>query len=128
MKLLLDTHAFLWWITGSEHLSEPARAAIADGANEVYFSAASGWELAIKASLGRVVLPDALEEFMSEQLATNGFDVLPIHLRHALGVRGLPDLHRDPFDRILIAQAIAEGMSLVSGDPRITQYRADVLW
>lgn len=128
MKLLLDTHAFLWWITGSDRVSHHARDAISDTANEVYVSAASGWELAIKASLGRVALPDDLEGFLSEQLATNGFDVLPIHLRHALGVYRLPDLHRDPFDRMLIAQAIAERMSLVSGDPRIAGYGTDVLW
>lgn len=128
MKLLLDTHAFLWWIADSEHLSQPARAAIADGANDVYFSAASGWELAVKAGLGRVTLPDDLEGFVSEQLAINGFNVLPVHLRHALGVHRLPDHHRDPFDRMLVAQAIAEGMSLVSGDPQMSRYRADVLW
>lgn len=128
MKLLLDTHAFLWWITGSDRISHRARDAISDNTNEVYFSAASGWELAIKAGLGRVVLPDDLEEFVAEQLVANGFDVLPIHLRHALGVRGLPDLHRDPFDRMLIAQARTEGMSLVSGDPHMAQYQADVVW
>lgn len=128
MRLLLDTPAFLWWITGGDHISVRARDAIADSANEVYFSAASGWELAVKASLGRVTLPDDLEEFVSEQLTINGFDVLPIHLRHALGVFRLPDLHRDPFDRMLVAQAIAEGMSLVTGDPQIVQYPADVLW
>ncbi len=128
MRLLLDTHAFLWWITDDKRLSRSARDLIADGANEVFFSAASAWEIVIKARLGRVVLPEEPERFIAEQITANAFQVLPVHLHHALKVHGLPDLHRDPFDRMLVAQAMGEEMALLSGDPQIARYPVDVVW
>lgn len=128
MRLLLDTHVFLWWITDDKRLSARARGLIAGGANEVFFSAASAWEIAIKARLRRVVLPEEPERFIAEQVEANAFQVLPVHIRHALTVYGLPDLHYDPFDRMLVAQAMGEGMTLLSGDPQIARYPVDVMW
>jgi PIN domain nuclease of toxin-antitoxin system len=101
---------------------------IADGTNEVFFSAASAWEIAIKARLKRIRVPGDVEAFIPQQIAANGFQALPVHVRHALKVRALPDLHRDPFDRMLVAQAMSEDMPLVSGDPQVARYPIQVLW
>ncbi|MDA8346872.1 MAG: type II toxin-antitoxin system VapC family toxin [Thermaerobacter sp.] len=128
MKLLLDTHTFLWWITDDPQLSAPARKVISDSDNEVFFSAVSAWELAIKAGLGRLKLNEDLSEFVREQLLENRFIPLPLSLEHALRVRHLPGHHQDPFDRALVTQAQTEGMSLVSRDSDIRKYPIDVLW
>ena len=127
MTLLLDTHAFLWWISDDPRLSPPARAAIGDGRNEVFLSAASAWEIAIKGG-GRVEIPEPTAAFVTQQVRANGFEVLPIHLRHALAVASLPGHHRDPFDRMLVAQSIQEGLKLVSGDAQIALYDVEVVW
>ncbi len=92
MKLLLDTAAFLWWITDSEALSERARDLIGDGEHEVWFSAVSSWEIVIKAGLGRIRLPEKADRFLPKQIAVNGFQVLPVHLRHTLRVVALPSI------------------------------------
>ena len=128
MRILLDTHAFLWWVTDSTELSRRARRVIADGANEIYFSAASAWEIAIKSSLGRVTLPDEPEVFITAQLQENGFQVLPVQLHHALGVAALPAVHRDPFDRLLVAQARTEQLAVLSRDARLARYSVRVVW
>ncbi len=128
MRALLDTHAFLWWITDDERLSGKARDIIVDGGNELFFSAASGWEIAIKAGLGRLELPGNPARFIADQLSRNAFRTLPIHLSHALHVHELPGHHRDPFDRILISQAILEEMPLLSADPQIQHYPVEVFW
>lgn len=128
MRALLDTHAFLWWISDNRRLSERAREIIADGRNELLFSVASGWEISIKSGLGRLDVPEDLEQFIADQLSRNAFQVLPIHLSHALHTRVLPDLHRDPFDRILVSQAILEEIPLLSADPQISQYPVEVVW
>ena len=128
MRVLLDTHVFLWWITDDPRLSSRARRVIADGRNELLFSAASGWEIAIKAQLGRISLPEDPERFIPEQLARNGIESLPISLSHALHVYTLPLLHRDPFDRLLVAQAQLEDLPIVTADPHIPQYAVHILW
>lgn len=128
MRLLLDTQAFLWWVTDDDRLTDRAAEAIADGANDVYFSAASAWEIAIKAGLGRVRLPDDAGAFTPDQLERNAFQALPVHVAHAVAVIGLPDLHRDPFGRMLVAQAISEGLTIVTGDQEIARYPAPVIW
>lgn len=128
MRLLLDTHAFLWWIGDDPRLPDRARSAIGNGANEVFFSVVSAWEIAIKTGLGRVEVPQSLEDFVTEQVRVNGFEVLPVHLRHALAVSSLPALHRDPFDRMLVAQGMQEGLTLVTGDAEIARYGAEVAW
>ena len=128
MRALLDTHAFLWWISDDPRLSDPAREIIADGRNELFFSAASGWEISIKAGLGRLEVPEDLQRFISDQLSRNAFQSLPIYLSHALHTCGLPDHHRDPFDRILVSQAILEQMPMLSADPQISRYPVEVAW
>jgi PIN domain nuclease of toxin-antitoxin system len=118
MKLLLDTHALLWWLEGPQLLSKEARNAVRDGRNAVYVSAAVAWEIVIKKGLGKIEVPDNLEE----ALAQNRFLALPILVSHALAVEKLPLHHRDPFDRMLIAQAVHEGLTLVSRDSQVRQY------
>lgn len=128
MKLLLDTHAFLWWITDDPRLPVKARRLIVDAGNEVYVSAASAWEIVVKLRLGRLSLPQRPDRFLPRQLERNGFLPLPIRLEHALRLYELPEHHRDPFDRILIAQALEDGLVLVSGDPQLRQYPPRVVW
>jgi PIN domain nuclease of toxin-antitoxin system len=127
MKLLLDTHAFIWWDSDPAQLSAPALAALRDPANEVWLSVASVWEMVIKAQLGKLTLRVPLGDLVSQQQA-NGLHVLPVTLAHTLGVAGLPAIHKDPFDRVLIAQANIEGAELVSADQVIRQYPVRVLW
>lgn len=103
MRYLLDTHTFLWWIVDDPRLSSRSRAIIKEPNNEIYFSAASAWEIAIKAQLGRITFEDDPAAFIPQQIAANGFMNLPIRSEHALHVSTLPLLHRDPFDRILVA-------------------------
>jgi PIN domain nuclease of toxin-antitoxin system len=128
VKALLDTHAFLWWISDDRRLSDRAREFIGDGRNELFFSAASGWEISIKAGLGRLEVPGDLQRFIADQLSRNAIKVLPIYLSHTLHTRVLPDHHRDPFDRILASQAILEEMPLLSADPKISHYPVEVVW
>ena len=128
MKALLDTHAFLWWISDDPRLSEKAREIIADGRNELFFSAASGWEISIEAGLGRLEVPEDLQRFISDQLSRNAIQALPIYLSHAVHTGSLPVHHRDPFDRILVSQAILEQIPLLSADPRISHYPVEVVW
>ena len=101
---------------------------ISDGGNELLFSAASGWEIAIKAGMGELAVPGELGSFLEDQLSRNAVAVLPVYLGHALRVHDLPALHRDPFDRLLVSQSIYEGIPLISGDPQISRYPADVVW
>lgn len=128
MRALLDTHAFLWWTTDDARLSDQAREIFADARNELFFSAASGWEIAIKAALGKVEVPEDLEKFMAEQLSRNAVQVLPIHLSHALRVYTLPNHHRDPFDRLLVAQSLIEKVPILSADPYISRYPVETIW
>jgi PIN domain nuclease of toxin-antitoxin system len=114
MRALLDTHTFLWWITDNPSLPDRVCEIISDGKNDLFLSAASGWEMAIKANLGKLQLPDNLESFISEQLIINATASLPIEMHHALYVYTLPDYHRDPFDRLLIAQAILENLPIIT--------------
>ena len=128
MKLLLDTHTFLWLVEGSPNLSKAATAALADPANELFLSAASVWELAIKTANRKLHLSDPLDAFVGKWTSTYQLAPLPITTPHALAVVDLPDHHRDPFDRILIAQVLVEGMTLVSADGRFAPYAVPILW
>jgi PIN domain nuclease of toxin-antitoxin system len=127
MKLLLDTHVFIWWDSDPGQLSAPALAALGDPANEVWLSVASVWEMVIKAQLGKLTLRLPLADIISQQQA-NGLQILPVSLAHALAVEGLPAIHKDPFDRMLIAQATVEGAELVSADLVVRRYPVRVLW
>jgi PIN domain nuclease of toxin-antitoxin system len=114
-RLLLDTHAFLWWVDDAPEISASARRVIADMNNECYLSVASCWEMAIKSSLGKLIL-------------AKGFSVLNIELRHAAKIEKLPFHHRDPFDRLLIAQAVTEKLTIVSADSGLSEYGVKVIW
>ncbi len=122
-RLLLDTHAFLWWKENNPRLSLHARDAIAD-AKLIFVSAASAWEIAIKSSLGRIRLPRPFSEGVDE----SGFLELPIQFRHAAAVELLPSHHADPFDRMLVAQAKVERLVIVTHDRAIEPYGAPVIW
>lgn len=121
MNLLLDTHTLLWW--DAAKLPKPVVKRIQD-AEAVYVSAATAWEISIKAALGKLVARGSV----SEVLLDYGFDELPIRVAHAEAVRELPALHRDPFDRIIVAQARVEGMAIVSRDPLLHAYDVAVVW
>jgi PIN domain nuclease of toxin-antitoxin system len=128
MKLLLDTHTFLWLVEGSPNLSAAAQTAFADPANALYLSVASVWELAIKTGNRKLVLTDSLDLFVDKWTVAYQLALLPIDAAHALAVVGLPDHHRDPFDRILMAQTLVEGMTLVSADAKFAPYSVPILW
>jgi PIN domain nuclease of toxin-antitoxin system len=118
MNLLLDTHALLWWLDDNPTLSAEARDAIADGRNLVFVSAVVIWEVRIKQSLRKLQLPSNFREVLSSQT----FDELPLTVDHAHRLAELPPLHRDPFDRMLVAQAMAERLTIVTRDPDIPRY------
>jgi PIN domain nuclease of toxin-antitoxin system len=122
VNLLLDTHALLWWLTDSRKLGRRARAAIAGSANTVWVSAASAWEIAIKTALGRLEFKEPPEVCLPRELARNDFHELPVALDHALAVGTLPLHHTDPFDRLLIAQARAQALTLVTADSVFERY------
>jgi PIN domain nuclease of toxin-antitoxin system len=128
MRVLLDTPSFLWWVTDDPRLSPRAREIMSDGENQLLFSAASAWEIAIKARLGRLTIPEPLATFVSAQLAENAIEGLPIGLSHALQVHSLPDHHRDPFDRMLVAQSRIENLPILTGDRLIAQYPVETVW
>lgn len=126
MALLLDTQAFLWWVTDDHRLSKRAARAIA--ASDCLLSVASCWEMAIKRSLGKLTPPGPVQRFVQEQLEVNGFNLLGVTLEHAGGVATLPFHHRDPFDRLLAAQALAEEMSIVSANSIFPRYGVKRVW
>lgn len=128
MNLLLDTHAFLWFIAGDERLSTNARSAIELMENDCFVSAASLWEIAIKTSLGRLTLPQPFNEVVSEQIQTNALLQLDIKPEHLEVLVSLPFYHRDPFDRLLVAQAKAEAFAIVSVDSALDAYEVERLW
>jgi PIN domain nuclease of toxin-antitoxin system len=123
-RLLVDTHALLWWLTDDASLSPVARDALADPSHEPLVSAASVWEIAIKRSLGKLTAPDDLPD----QIGKAGFQFLPVSAAHAWEVRDLPAHHRDPFDRLLVAQALIEGLPVITADARFGEYGVDVRW
>jgi PIN domain nuclease of toxin-antitoxin system len=126
--LLLDTHAFVWWIMASERVPRRARTAIASARNECFVSVASAWEIAIKVSLGALRIKGALDRFLPDQIAANGFRLLAIDLDHAARVATLPFHHRDPFDRLLVAQALEEDLRVVTADPVFARYGIKRVW
>jgi len=128
MRVLLDTHAFLWWVDDAQALSTKARATISDPTNQCFVSLASCWEMAAKVSLGKLRLSGAFERFVPDHLASNAFAQLAIDFRHVARVATLPFYHRDPFDRLLAAQAIEEHCSIVSADAVFRKYGVKRIW
>jgi PIN domain nuclease of toxin-antitoxin system len=123
MNLLLDTHVLLWWLNDDPGLSDKARKVISDGRNVVFVSAASTWEIRIKQALGKLRLPKSFRETLQLQ----PFMELPVTTEHAHAIFGLPDHHRDPFDRMLVAQAKVEHLAIVTRDERIKQYAVTIV-
>lgn len=128
MRLLLDTHTFLWFVAGNRRLSGNVREKIADTTNPAFISAASLWEIAIKISTGKLVMEEPFDTFITQQLQLNEIEILPITFAHIVRVAALPFHHRDPFDRLLVAQALVEGLSIVSADPLLDAYPIARLW
>jgi PIN domain nuclease of toxin-antitoxin system len=128
LRVLLDTHIFLWWITDDSRLIANVRDIIADGTNELLLSVASCWEIVIKAQLGRIVLSDKPDKFISEQMSLNAIMSLPILVHHVLNIFKIPSLHRDPFDRLIISQAMTESLPIITSDPVFEQYGIEIIW
>ena len=128
MRLLLDTCTFLWWCEGSANVPATARSLISDPAHEVYLSTASAWEIALKHGLGKLPLPERSEVFVPRQRERHGFVSLSIDEAAVLQLPRLPPLHNDPFDRILICQAIEHGLTMLTPDRLISQYPVRLSW
>ena len=128
MNLLLDTQAFLWLDSDQAKLSGPARHACANPENTLWLSVASAWEMQIKTALGKLRLTRPLGQTIAEQQTANGLQVLTVNLAHVLALQALPPRHKDPFDRLLIAQAKSEGWDIVSKDPEFAAYGVPVIW
>jgi PIN domain nuclease of toxin-antitoxin system len=128
MRALLDTHALLWFILDDPKLPRVAKEIVADGSNDIAVSPASYWEIAIKISLGKYRLPEPYGPFMERELTHNAFRILPILPRHTSLLTDLPFHHRDPFDRLLIAQCLADSLPMISGDPSMDDYGVDRIW
>lgn len=127
-RLLIDTHAYLWFVFDDERLSPGASAAIADAAIVKALSVASLWEIAIKVSLGKLELGTSLDRFLADEVEGREIELLAIKNTHLTRVAGLPFHHRDPFDRLLIAQALVEGLSIATADPRFAAYGVRTIW
>ena len=128
MNLLLDTHVFLWFVWGDPRISSAARLAIEDSRNTKYLSLVTPWEIAIKVGIGKIKLVDPVDVLVPREITLGGFKLLAITLDHVLRVATLPQHHRDPFDRLLVAQAMAEGMPILSADPALDAYPIIRLW
>ena len=128
MRAVLDTHAFLWWGTEPEKLSAAAHDAIQNGENELYLSAASAWEIAIKYAKGLLDLPQNAETFVLSRVRNRGFEPLPVEISHALHTYHLPNHHKDPFDRLLVSQAQLQGLAIITADRNIARYDVEVIW
>ncbi|MEZ4703298.1 MAG: type II toxin-antitoxin system VapC family toxin [Rhodothermales bacterium] len=126
--MLLDTHVFLWWHDTPFQLSKSARAAIVEGSNEIFISVVSAWELQIKSQLNKLTLPRGLSEIFDREMAENRISLLTVALPHVYEIQTLPLLHSDPFDRLLIAQSRAEGMTLITADKGFSRYDVPVCW
>jgi len=127
MKALLDTHVFLWAIAEAQKLS-PRAQQVYTGSNELWLSVASLWEALIKTKTGKLPLPQPAGPYLVKELAKNRIEVLPIKLDHVLRIESLPGHHRDPFDRILIAQSLEEKLPLVTADPVFDRYEIELIW
>jgi PIN domain nuclease of toxin-antitoxin system len=128
MKILLDTHAFIWWTIDPDRLGPQAKRLCFDPTNRLVISVASVWEMQIKVMLGKLILNKPLRKMIDDQVQQNGLEILSVNLEHVLRLDALPSLHKDPFDRLLVALALAEGMDLISHDPAIAQYPVKVIW
>ncbi|MGL5873583.1 MAG: type II toxin-antitoxin system VapC family toxin [Xenococcaceae cyanobacterium] len=128
MLALLDTNAFLWWVTDDERLSSQARGVISDPSNTLIFSIVSAWEIVIKANLGKLPLPEPPETYIPNRVSYYGFQTLTIEMKHVLHISKLESHHNDPFDRLLIAQSQVENIPIITIDRKISLYDVEVIW
>ena len=128
MKLLLDSHSFVWWRDEPVKLSPTAFAEISNPNNNIFLSVVTVWELQIKIALNKFVIKGKLENAVQDEQHNNGVQILPVQLSHALYLENLPPHHKDPFDRLLISQSIVENMTLVSADANFAKYQMNLLW
>ena len=128
MRLLVDTHCWLWNLLAPEHLNETAQGILRDQENEIFFSVASTWEIVVKIALGKLDLPLAPSEYIPDRLKTLSHQTLSIRQDHVFRLEALPPHHRDPFDRILIAQAQTEELQFMTADKVLTAYAVPILW
>lgn len=125
---MLDSHAFIWWTLDAPSLSIRCREILADGENDIALSVASLYEIAYKAAQGRLTLPESPDVYLRSRLAANDFDTIAIETPHALRAATLPPIHRDPFDRMIVAQAQLEGIPILTADPAIRRYDVETIW
>jgi PIN domain nuclease of toxin-antitoxin system len=128
MRLLLDTHVFLWWNEADPRLSRRVRGLLSDPENSLYLSVASAWEMTIKVQSGKLGLPAATAVYIPARLNHYGIEALPVTLEHVLAASTLPGHHRDPFDRMLIAQGQVERLAIVTHDPQVRKYAVETIW
>ena len=128
MKVLIDTHTFLWWNTEDPQLSALVKEITADGRNDIFLSAASVWEIAIKTAKGRLILPESPAQYVASRMSLYRFYALPIQISHAAHTYELPPYHHDPFDRMLIAQSHLESLPLLTKDDNIRRYDVQTIW
>jgi len=128
MKCLLDTHAFIWLITEDNKLSSTARNYILDRRTNLYLSSASVWEIIIKCNIGKMKLSGNPQSFITKQLTVNLIEELPITFNHTFHLQNLPDHHKDPFDRMLVAQALSDSLTIITIDQDIARYPVKIIW
>jgi PIN domain nuclease of toxin-antitoxin system len=128
MRAIIDTHVFLWWISDHSQFSRAAKEFLRSSANEPLVSAASLWEMIVKHKKGLLHFPEPVDKFLAQQIAKNRFALLPIEGRHVLALANLPDHHRDPFDRLLVAQSQVENLPIVTADDNLKPYGVEILW
>lgn len=128
MRLLLDTHCWLWYLLNPERLNPKAQEILRDSDNEIFFSAASAWEIVIKFALGKLKLPQPPSEYIPDRLGTLGYQELPIRQEHVLRIETLPAHHKDPFDRVLVAQTQVESLQFLTADKVLMAYDVPILW
>ena len=128
MKLLLDTHVFLWWNEANPKLSRHVRQLLSDPKNDLYLSVVSAWEIALKVQSGKLGLPAATAVYVPARVNHYGMEAISVTLAHVLAASALPAYHRDPFDRMLIAQGQVEGLPIVTHDSQIRKYAVDTIW
>jgi PIN domain nuclease of toxin-antitoxin system len=128
VRILLDTHAFVWWVLDDARLSPVSRELLLDRSNDVLLSAASAYEISVKAARGRLTLPEPAETYVSSRMASEGFTPLPVQISHAVRAGSLPPIHRDPWDRLLVAQSQLDDVPILTADPVIGQYDVETIW
>ena len=128
MKILLDTHTFLWWVADDPQISTNAKDIISNPDNEVYFSVVSAWEIIIKVGTGKLSLSEPPETYILSRIASNQFEILPVQMSHILKIHSLPTFNKEPIDRLLIAQSLVEDLSLITVDRAIGQYPIKTIW